>query len=195
MRILAIVSLVIFILPSLAEAQDPSAEVFGGYSYFRATEDDGANLNGWNASVAANANSWIGVVMDVSGHYGNRSALVQGPAGQLASVDADAKLHNFLVGPRVSLRALPMVTPFVHGLFGVSWAKVNGSATFGATTVELSETENAFALGFGGGLDATLLGGVALRLVQVDYIQTQFGDGTQDNVRVSFGIVARFGSQ
>jgi hypothetical protein len=61
--------------------------------------------------------------------------------------------------------------------------------------VALSETENAFALGFGGGLDATLLGGVALRLVQVDYIQTQFGDGTQDNVRVSFGIVARFGSQ
>jgi hypothetical protein len=193
MRILAIAALAICTVPFFAEAQTPRAEFFGGYSYLRATEGDGANLNGWGASVAANANRWVGVAVDVSGHYGSRSALVQGPAGQIAGVDADASLHHFLIGPRFSLRGFPMVTPFVHGLLGISWAKVDASAVFGATTVQLSQTDNAFALGFGGGLDATLIGPVALRLIQVDYIQTQFGDETQDNARVAFGIVARFG--
>jgi opacity protein-like surface antigen len=195
MRILPVICLAIILaIPFLANAQEPRAELFGGYSYLRVTEGEGANLNGWNISVTANANRWAGIVMDVGGHYGNRFVLVTGPLGQTASVQADAKVHSFMAGPRLFFRELPMFVPFVHGLFGISWANVDGSATFGPNTVEFSETQNAFAMGFGGGVDAQLLEGIALRLIQAEYVQTQFGDDTQNNARISFGVVVHLGS-
>ena len=80
-----------------AFAQDtPRAEVFGGYSYLHidtqgvtgSTLDALCNntfgtgtcpagtfqvhnaFNGWNGSVQANVNRWLGVAADFSGHYG-----------------------------------------------------------------------------------------------------------------------------
>ena len=62
-------------VPLVALAQDefPRAEVFGGYSYFRANPDK-LNLNGWDASVAGNITNWFGVEGDFSGHYGSPKA-------------------------------------------------------------------------------------------------------------------------
>src|SRR5262245_54507163 len=56
----------------IAQAQDkPKIEIFGGYSYLRADDnDDGINLHGWNASATGNLNKWFGVKADFSGHYG-----------------------------------------------------------------------------------------------------------------------------
>ena len=52
MRKILAVFLVFLALPLAAAAQEyPKAEIFGGYSYFKANTD-GVGLNGWDASVA-----------------------------------------------------------------------------------------------------------------------------------------------
>jgi len=149
-------------------AQDFSkVDVFGGYSYLRS--DPGLGLasgdgHGWEASAAYNVNKWFSLKADVDGHY-----------------CCDQTMHNFLFGPQISFRG-EKVTPFVHGLVGGS----HGTSTGGFST-----TVMAFALG--GGLDIKWTDRVSLRLAQVDYLGTRYGDATQNNLRVSAGIVIHFG--
>ena len=71
-RVLSVICFVLFVCLSAMAQEYPKAEVFGGYSYFRA--DGGGNLHGWNASVGGNLNSWFGLVADFSGHYDSRSS-------------------------------------------------------------------------------------------------------------------------
>ncbi len=52
-------------------------------------------------------------------------------------------------------------------------------------------TDFSFATALGGGLDYKIIKPVAWRF-QGDYVRTSFFGGTQDNVRISTGIVLRF---
>lgn len=195
--------LLLGLLAAPVMAQDaPKAEVFGGYSYLRLNSDtpatvslSGINLNGWNASVTGNFNKWLGVTGDFSGHYGSPS---------IFGVEVKTKTHLFLFGPRVSYRKSDRVTPFAQALFG--GARLNGSTSL------LSDSQTAFAMALGGGVDVKASKSVAIRLVQADYVLTRFkeasiacfanpllppcpvpGRATQNNVRLSFGVVFRFG--
>lgn len=114
----------LFLPVTVAAQEAPRAELFGGYSYFRA--DGGGNLHGWNASIAGNVSGWFGLVADFSGHYGSQSLRVQGPGMVFIDADADADVHNFLAGPRFSYRKNERLTPFAHALFGVARAHVDG---------------------------------------------------------------------
>jgi len=167
--------------PLAAKAADaPKAEVFGGYSYFRANEGFTLNLNGWNASITGNVNRWLGVVGDFSGHYGSESGSFLVPG------KADLSSHSFLFGPRFSYRGHDRITPFAHALFGVNHARAH---SFGLT---LKDT--AFSTAIGGGFDVKLSNSFALRALQADYVMTRFGGETQNNARLSFGVVYRWGS-
>jgi opacity protein-like surface antigen len=160
-------------LPVLAQ-DNYKAEVFGGYQLTRINPGngvDGQNYNGWNASVTANVNSWLGVTGDLSGGY-------KGIAG------VDTNVYNFLFGPTVSYRHSDKLKPFAHVLFGVSRA----SAGFGG----VSASDNAFAMAFGGGADVRLNKNFAIRVGQFDYLMTRFGSDTQNNIRLSTGVVVRF---
>lgn len=76
---------------------------------------------------------------------------------------------------------LPVVQPFVHALFG------------GATMSRAGVSDNAFAMFVGGGLDIGLRKGIGLRLVQADWLMTQFREETQNRQgRVSAGLVIKF---
>jgi hypothetical protein len=52
-------------------------------------------------------------------------------------------------------------------------------------------TDTSFATAVGGGIDYKIIKPIAWR-VQGDYVQTRFFDTTQNNVRISTGIVLRF---
>jgi hypothetical protein len=52
-------------------------------------------------------------------------------------------------------------------------------------------TNTSFATALGGGVDYRLIRILALRL-QVDYVQTRFYSTTQNNLRLSPGVVLRF---
>ncbi|MBP6824645.1 MAG: hypothetical protein KA368_24075, partial [Acidobacteria bacterium] len=71
MRKLFFVAALLLILPLAGQAQSaPKAEIFGGYSYLRADDDDGGlDLHGWNASAAINFTKYAGIAEEFSGHY------------------------------------------------------------------------------------------------------------------------------
>ena len=184
MRRLLLLSGLVLCLSGSAIAQDtPKAELFGGYSLMRAdfsvTE---ANMSGWNGSIAANVNKWVGLVADFSGHYETPTIL---------GVDVNVQRHFFMGGPRLSFRKHEKVTPFVQALFG----GVHDRAEVGG----ISTSDTAFALAVGTGLDLKVAdwepAKIAFRLFQAEYVMTRFSDQTQNNIRVSFGFVFRFGKR
>ena len=171
---------------TFAQESTPKAEVFGGYSYFRASDPETINLHGWNGSITGNLTDWFGVVGDFSGHYGSPSIFGFGiPL-------TDLNQHSFLFGPRISYRGNDTVTPFGHFLIGVSRASAGTLRGIrGPFDVSLSET--ALATAVGGGVDIKVNDAFSVRAVQADYFMTRFLDERQDNLRLSFGVVFRFG--
>jgi Outer membrane protein beta-barrel domain len=86
--------------------------------------------------------------------------------------------YDFLVGPRVSA-TFGKARPFAQLLVGVTRVTENG----------LSETP--FAVGGGGGVDYKIFHNFSWR-VQGDYIHTHYLNASQNNLRVSTGLVFRF---
>lgn len=150
-------------------------EVFGGYSYFRADDpvNGSYNLNGWNSVFVQNINQRIGLIVDVSGHYGT-------PAS--APLLDTQRNHTFLFGPQFSFRAHPRFIPFAHGLFGFSHVNVGLAGVF--------NSDIGLAYGFGGGVDVKISDKLAIRAGQVDYLNLRISGAGTNNLRMSFGIVA-----
>lgn len=177
---------VILLFSTMAAAQIPtSGNVFLGYSYNRTGSfpgtSDSANLNGWEGSLEGKIFPFVGIVADISGHYGSVTppvSCVGGIAGCTPS-SVDGKIHSFLFGPRVSV-SVGRFTPFAHGLVGVSHI----SDSF-------SDSDTSFAYAVGGGIDYKLIPALAWRF-QGDRLQTRFFSSTQNDFRFSTGIVLRF---
>ena len=180
----------------------PRVELFGGYSFWRGVPFSDGNriawMHGGSASVAYNLNNWLGLVFDLGGYRVTRSGPGGTPAG--GTVSADGNVFTYLLGPRVSFRH-NRFTPFVQGLFGaVSASQVTLSGcTVGCTSLAGDST---FAMTAGGGLDFKVSRHFAIRLAQAEYLMTRFPDPssntenrvTQNNVRLSAGLVVRFGA-
>jgi opacity protein-like surface antigen len=163
-------------LPAAAQ-ENPRVEIFGGYSFARleTASPNRSNLHGWNAAIQGNVTSWLGLVGDLSGHYGTRDIA--------PGVTQDINTHTFLFGPRVSFPA--KVRPFAHALFGVA----RGNAgLFGST-----DSESAFGMALGGGIDVEASRHVSIRLIQGDYLLNRFLDRNRNNWRLAAGLVFRFG--
>jgi opacity protein-like surface antigen len=189
--LIAIVLLIAFSIPAKAQ-EAPPMEVFGGYSYFR--PDGGGNFHGWNASVAGNFNRWFGVVGDFSGHYGSESFRADFsdpdlPGTITARSNSDTSVHFVLFGPRISSRKHEKLTPFAHALFGLAHLRTKAILTLGDLSSEISFADTSFAVAIGGGVDLKLSESIGLRLIQADYMRTRFGNSSQNNARLSVGIV------
>ena len=209
--LLGMVGLMLFV--SGAKAQDyPRVEVFGGYSYGNvgptAAIGEGRNsVNGWNASVNANVNRWLGLASEIGGEYGDFHFTAPAPpiaCGTTTPCTIDTKgtdkYHNFLFGPQFTLRR-EKVSPFGHFLIGGS--HVNETATItipvppspifpiAPNTFTLRTSSTNFAFATGGGADFKLTQRIAWR-VQADYLQTQINRHTQNDVRLVTGLVFRF---
>lgn len=155
------------LLTATAAAQVPKGNIFFGYSYQRAdlVSNDGVNLNGWEGSLEGKVLPWVGIVADVSGHYGS---------------DADASVYTVLFGPRVSV-PVGKLTPFAHALFGAGHESLNA----------VSASDTSFATALGGGVDYKLVSAVGWRF-QGDFVQTRFFSNTQNDFRLSTGILLHF---
>lgn len=182
----------------------PKIELFLGYSYLRAvpTDTNGNRLvwlNGGSTSLAFNFNRYLGIVGDFGGFNDSRLQLTSAGAPSTV-VDSDGTVFTYLLGPRFSYRKFSRVTPFAQVLFGAIHASdvtLESGCAGGACTVLPSE--NSFALTAGGGFDFRLHHHIALRLIQAEYLMTRFDDlatgstGTQNDIRLSTGLVFRFG--
>ncbi|HET6930496.1 MAG TPA: outer membrane beta-barrel protein [Candidatus Acidoferrum sp.] len=160
-------------------------EVGGGYAYTRGYPADGSSgfdLNGGTASLAYRFGDRIALVGDFGVYHFNNS----GPG-------ITSTMYTYLFGPRLVLRhsgGESRFAPFTQVLVG--------GGRLNASTVGISAGENSFALAAGGGLDINSGGHFAFRIIEAEYLMTRFAhpDGssaTQNNVRISAGIIFRFG--
>ena len=167
-----------------APSLTPQFEVSGTYSYIRANAANsggGYNLNGGSASFAYNFSDRLAVVAD-GGIYRFGGL----PAG------LDSTMYTYLFGPRYTFRRVSRVTPFAEVLLGDG--RLNASAG------GISAGENGFSMAIGGGLDWPLRRRFSIRLIEAEYLLTRFDrvtgtSATQNDVRISAGLVFRFGSK
>lgn len=185
------------------DAFTPRIEVFLGYSYLQAVPELAVGnrlawLHGGSASVAFNMNRYLGLVADV-GDYTNSQMRFQGAYTSTVNVNtANAAVLSYLFGPRLSYRKYDRITPFAQVLFGGVHANAITltNCTFSCT---LLPSESAFAMTAGGGLDVRVYHHFAIRVIQAEYMMTRFTNyttgaaGTQNDMRLSAGVVFRFG--
>lgn len=166
-----------------AQEEAPKLDVFAGYSYVQASPStptlDSFHLNGGSVSGAYHFTNWLSGVADF-GAYTN---------GNIGRDGFGGTMSTYLFGPRISYHHFRRITPFGQVLFGV--ARTNASAFF------TGSSQNAFAMTAGGGVDLRLADHWSLRPLQVEYLLTRFqetsvGNQTQNNLRVSTGVVFRF---
>lgn len=164
-----------------ATAAVPQFEVGGAYSYLRANGDNsnGAfNVNGGSASLAYNFTDRFSAIAEFDGsHF---SGLPNG---------VSSTMYTYLFGPRYSFRKGARWSPFAHALLGVGRLDASSSG--------VDAGENGLAMAVGGGVDLHLRSRFSIRLIEADYLFTNFysvagTSETQNNLRVSTGIVFRF---
>src|SRR5581483_6195905 len=188
----------VVLFATFAKSQIPTGgNVFFGYSFAQGDVFTGstvpnllarsgtANMNGWEGSLEGKYLPWIGVVADFDWHYGGRrftQSCAVVPPCPARTFQLNTSRHAVLFGPRVSISA-GRLTPFAHFLLGF----VHQSDTGGG----ISNSDLAFARAVGGGLDYKLIKGIAWRL-QGDSVHTSLFGGSQDNLRLSTGVVFGF---
>jgi hypothetical protein len=165
----------LFGIHAVAQDDQPSAELFGGYPYLHSSFlGAGFNSHGGSASLAINPNSWLGIVSDFGGYHGSNQGV-------------DLTTVTYLFGPRLSYRSKAPITPFVQALFGGVHESVGLSGASGSS--------NAFAMSVGGGLDLCADSHWSWRIVQAEYLLTTLNagrDDRQNRARISTGVVYRW---
>lgn len=167
--------------------------LFGGYSYVRANPSDTSGLgsfsmNGGDFQAAYHVTSWLSGVADIGGYHATRP-LNCATLGCASTSNFKGNTWTYLFGPRVTFRHFGRVTPFAQVLFGVAHTTPN---------VFLTNNQTDFALSVGGGFDYRLSRHLAIRPLQLEYLETRFKEfdvlsrQTQNNLRASTGIVFRF---
>ena len=141
----------------------------------------GFHLNGGSGSFAYNFTDRFSVLADLGAYR------FRGLAAGLNST-----MYTYLLGPRISLRRSGHVAPFGHLLLG------GGRLNVSSAGVEAGE--NGFAIAAGGGVDAGFRHHMAIRVIQAEYLLTRFpsvngASATQSDIRLSAGIVFRFGGR
>ena len=184
MRKIGLIIFGMLLLAGLASAQIPtSGNVFFGYSYLNTdvSSINRASTNGWEASVEGKIIPFLGIVADFDSHYGSANFSSACPLGGTGcTFNADVTEHNYLFGPRVSV-SVGKFRPFAEALFGAAHVDVNNGGG----------SDTSFATAIGGGLDYKIIRPVAWRF-QGDYVETRLFGASQNNLRLSTGIVLRF---
>ncbi len=183
----------------------PRIEWFLGYSYLRATPTLASGnrmmwLNGGSTSLAFNFNRYLGLVGDFGG-FRDSELRLSGTGGNPSRVaDSSGSVYTYLAGPRLSFFKNDRLSPFAQALFGsVHASDVTLSSCPTGSSCTLLPVENKFAMTAGGGLDIRVHRHFAIRIVQAEYLMTRFEDldtgksVRQDDMRLSSGIVLRFG--
>jgi opacity protein-like surface antigen len=185
--LIALVFLFCFLLcGGIAAAQIPtSGNVFFGYSFENASSSalnlnglSRPNLQGWEATLEGKLFPLLGIVADFSGHYGSENATALTPNGPVLS-SVTGHETEVMFGPRLGI-SVAKFRPFAEFEVGVGHMNTNSLGT-----------DTSLAYAFGGGLDYKIIRPIAVR-VQGDYVSTRFFGTTQQNLRISTGVVVRF---
>ena len=125
MRKIILTTFALLLFAALASAQVPAAgNIFVGYSFYSASPSSfdlvnggRPNLNGWEGSLEGKVLPWVGIVADLSGHYGSQTETELTPAGPV-TVSVSGHETDVMFGPRLSV-SVGKFRPFGEALFGV----------------------------------------------------------------------------
>ena len=150
-------------------------DAWGGFSYMRFDSPslgyaDYSNLYGWNGGATFNIKLSLGVTVDLSGNYGSH-----------------LDVYNWTFGPQYTWRR-EKHRFFVHGLFGKDQTRAN----LPQPTRPYFESVGK-SYGAGGGFDWDYSPRITIRVVQADFLRSDTFGNTQNNIRVSTGVVFHFG--
>lgn len=157
----------------------PRLEVYAGYSYLNAGTSGLAtrqSISGVEASVSVHVNRWLAGEANLGAYYKTLQIISLGTF----------PYHDYVMmgGPRVNFHKM-----FVHALVGMD--HLAGSTNFYATSA--TAKDNALAGAVGGGVQWNVTRQFALR-ASGDYLMSRFEGLTQNNVRVTLGLVFQMGS-
>jgi opacity protein-like surface antigen len=191
--------MVLIVLAATVEAQaqtvttplSPRVEIFGGYSYMRASTlftGERINLHGARFSAAFYVNHWLGLVGDVGIYH----------AGNIGQ-QFDLNLWSYQLGPRLRLPNQTRFTPYGQFLLGGGHAGGTIYTSSLGSGLPPIGPNNSFVFTAGGGVDCRLNDRIAIRLVQSEYLYSEFLNGSavghkQNNLRLSAGVVFTFGT-
>ena len=148
--------------------------------------DASIRLSGARFSASYYMKGWLAAVGDV-GFY--RQA-------QVVSNEFNLTVSTYQFGPRIRLRIRSRLTPFGQLLLGVGHAGGTlYTRSLGPGLPPLG-ANNALLYTAGGGADWRLKPRIALRVIQAEYLHSQFLNGSrnrQDNLSISTGVVFTFG--
>jgi opacity protein-like surface antigen len=129
------------------------------------------------------------VVAEVAGHYKSFDEN-QSVGGVQAAVSADARVHTFMGGARLSVHQNPRITPFVQALVELADGAVDaeGSTTIAGRpfTFDESESTSNAAIDLGGGVNIGLTDSMRLR-VAASYVRVLEEDAG-NGVRFAVGV-------
>lgn len=199
MKKMFLVSGFLLLIGAMCAAQEiPKAEVYLGYSFVRvnsAISVPAFTANGGLGSAQYNFNKNFAVVAEFGGYHN----------GNIGGAQLDSTMFSYLFGPRISIHKSEKISPFVHGLFGgMHYTRSFAVPTSISSNGRLKNSQDAFAMAFGGGLDFKLNQRIAFRPIQLDYLMTRFQplfiaglgdinrDRNQNNLRYSAGVAFRF---
>jgi opacity protein-like surface antigen len=177
-----------FVTASPAAAQEPAGELSVGYQFTHAGggDDEGVNFPlGWYVDFAKSIRPMFQVVGEVSGAHKS-----EGDEFEDVSGNVSLNLLTFMGGVRVASHNNPKVTPFGQVLFGAARTTASAEASAGGASISFDDSESAFAMQIGGGVNAMVTPKVGVR-VGVNYLRL-FGDLSENLFRVSGGIVIPF---
>ncbi len=179
-RMLILVFVVALLVGLPAQAQDsPKAEIFGGFSVLSELVFDREAFLGFQARASVNLTENLGIVAD----FGRQSKTITEP---FTGLDLTANITEYLFGPRYVVRG-ERASGFIHALFGGERVSVPVPGQSFAVAL------NAFAMGFGGGVDVNVGRSLAVRVIQFDWLPTRFeGVWSTEQVRFGFGIVYKW---
>jgi hypothetical protein len=158
-----------------AQGQRSKADLFAGYSYLRLDSASlglphQSSLNGWAATGTAYFyRPWLGAVADFSGNYAKNYGLA-------------FNAYNFLAGPELAYRRHAN-SLFIRGLVGAARHSISG------------RSDTGFEYGGGAGLDIGLRPHLVVRAFQADFLKVRTFSVYQKNIRVSTGLVWRWGGK
>jgi outer membrane protein OmpA-like peptidoglycan-associated protein len=162
----------------------PRFEVAGMFDYVSFNPGGGFpsfNNFGGSGSFTWNPVRWLGLTEELGGLSYNRN---------VNGVNLHGGITTFLVGPRVNIRKFDYFVPFMEVLVGPGHA---GPEMTG------NNSQTAFTLVAGGGVDIALTRNIAWRFAEIDYLSTNFNGnslaagGHENSLRLGTGIVLRFG--
>jgi peptidoglycan-associated lipoprotein len=177
--------------PAPTDPKPYRMELAAGYTYLHSNAPPGGcgcfNLNGGNATFA-----WP--VM--SGRFALVGDFTIAHAGTVSTTGNSLTLSTYTAGGRYLPRlSHSPIQPFGQALIGLAHA--GGTLVQGANP-GAANAGAAFAANIGGGADLKATPRVSVRLIEADYWLTTFDNGSnnhQNNLRISSGIVVRFGER